>query len=331
MDMRSPRQLSDGEVQALNDQASALVRRGLEILDDGAAQTAERALACFDRAVALRLQLPLERSPWLQFDLGGALLNRADVLLGLGGDIRLHLALQTYAAAVTWLEDLPLELDVKFPARLAVAYHNRGVALRARGAASLGASLQDFAAAITLLESLDDDGAGADRRRYLATAWVGLADARAASASPDASRQAIAAAHRAVLVLGDLEQHDEAAAAVGLRARHVCCRAAAGCLMVDLAAPAAPTDDVHAATDAVDDGLALMRQWERRGTTAFRALGCDLFRFGLRIYARYQPQFLEEFVREHVDGADGVLGYMAAPDMVEAVAEARRMTPKETT
>src|SRR5262249_17419924 len=60
-------------------------------------------------------------------------------------------------------------------------------------------------------------------------------------------------------------------------------------------------DDVHEGTDMVDDGLSLVRHWERRGVSRFRKLASDLFRFGGRVYARYQPHFVDEFIRDNID------------------------------
>src|SRR5690348_13469524 len=60
-------------------------------------------------------------------------------------------------------------------------------------------------------------------------------------------------------------------------------------------------EDVHDATDLVDEGLSLVRCWEQRGLTHFRGLAGDLFRFGARVYGGYQPHFLSEFVRENMD------------------------------
>ena len=60
-------------------------------------------------------------------------------------------------------------------------------------------------------------------------------------------------------------------------------------------------EDVHEATDAVDDGFALVRSWEQRGGPWFRGLAFDFFRFGARVYAHYQPQFLEEFIEDNLE------------------------------
>ena len=86
-------------------------------------------------------------------------------------------------------------------------------------------------------------------------------------------------------------------------------------------------EDVHEATDAVDDGLALVRSWEQRGVRCFRPLAFDLFRFGARVYARYQPQFLEEFIDDNLNPALSSAGYVESPEMVMAAHEARQLIP----
>ena len=82
-------------------------------------------------------------------------------------------------------------------------------------------------------------------------------------------------------------------------------------------------EDVHEATDAVDEGLALVRSWEQRGVDVFRGVAFDLLRFGARVYARYQPQFLDEFIAENTDPALASEGYVGDSDMRLAVHEAQ--------
>ena len=81
-------------------------------------------------------------------------------------------------------------------------------------------------------------------------------------------------------------------------------------------------DDVHDATDAVDDGLALVRVWEQREVIHLRPLAVDLFRFGAHIYARYQPQFLQEFIEENMDPAHSSAAYVESAGMQQAAQEA---------
>jgi hypothetical protein len=80
-------------------------------------------------------------------------------------------------------------------------------------------------------------------------------------------------------------------------------------------------DDVHAATDAVDDGLALIRRWEQQGVGRFRMLAADLFRFGSRVYLMYQPQFLQEFLDENLDPAASSSAYTEDQDIRAAAQE----------
>jgi hypothetical protein len=87
--------------------------------------------------------------------------------------------------------------------------------------------------------------------------------------------------------------------------------------------------DVHEATDAVDDGLALARGWEQRGVPHFRPLAFDLFRFGARVYARYQPQFLDEFIADNMNAEASSPEYVSSPEMVMAAHEARLLIPRE--
>ena len=80
-------------------------------------------------------------------------------------------------------------------------------------------------------------------------------------------------------------------------------------------------DDVHQATDAVDDGLALVRFWEQNGEARFRNVACDLFRFGSRVYLMYQPQFLQEFLDENLDPAASSAAYVQDEDIRAAAQE----------
>jgi hypothetical protein len=121
-----------------------------------------------------------------------------------------------------------------------------------------------------------------------------------------------------------MEAADVLAAMAGLRARHILCRLCANRLSQAGGAAEMP-EDVHEATDAVDEGLALVRSWEQRGVDAFRPIAFDLFRFGARVYARYQPQFLDEFIAENMDPALSSAGYVESPEMQLAAHEALRL------
>ncbi|MGE3178246.1 MAG: hypothetical protein AB7O32_12335 [Vicinamibacterales bacterium] len=294
------------DVWASNDRASALVRLGLSLLESTAMPDVPRALACFDRALAVRLALPVDDSPILRYDLGGVWLNRADALLRTAPP-RVDEAVRSFDAAIELLERLPHEGDPRFSRRLAIAHQNRGLAHRSRNPAATASAVMDFVRAIDVLER-DTCAALIDRDPLMATVWVNLADLQVDEETTDAWRRAVQSADQARRLIAGRERSDLAASAVGLKARHVCCRALARCLTT--AAEAAATanipsdldDDVHAATDAAEEGLDLARFWETRGVTRHREVSHDLFRFGLQVYSAFQPQFVAEFAFDYLCG-----------------------------
>jgi hypothetical protein len=214
--------------------------------------------------------------------------------------------------------------DPRYPRRLAIAFQNRGLALQVRGreddAVSAAASFGD---AIAVLE--EEYSAAIEDRDYLrAVVWLNLASLRAIEATADARADARGAAGRALAYVRDHEANHPQAAAVGLQGRHLLCRLCAHSLSQAAHDDGMP-EDVHEATDAVDEGLALVRSWEQRGVDVFRAFAFDLFRFGARVYARYQPQFLDEVIAENLDPALSSPGYVESADMQLAAQEALQL------
>lgn len=185
------------------------------------------------------------------------------------------------------LQTLPLGAAPRFPRRLAIAYQNLGHARR-NGPEAIAA----FTNALAVLN--DECSARIPDRNYLqAAVWTNLAIARL----PESEQLAREAAFHAIALVKDKEALEVDAAEVGLKARHVLCRTFAGALPGDL----------NDATDAVDDGLQLVRQWEKKGVPRFRDLACDLFRFGALVY---QTHFLSEFLRENNDPRNSSPGYV---------------------
>jgi hypothetical protein len=82
-----------------------------------------------------------------------------------------------------------------------------------------------------------------------------------------------------------------------------------------------PADQLAEATDAVDEGMAFARYWERRGVDRFRPIAFDLFRFGVRLYHAHQPQFLNEFLLENLDPASSSGDFVGSPEVRAATLE----------
>jgi hypothetical protein len=313
---------SASEVEAINAEASVLMKRGIALMSDtglGNSGVAE-ALDCFERALALRLQLPVEAIPVLGYGLAACWLNRADALVRLGAE-KIGLALTSYDEGIALLRRLPLHEDPRFPRRLAIAHQNRGLALRAQSPPAAAEAILAFAEAAAVLDR-DESAAIPDRQQLLATVWTNLAIARSAEATDASESQAREAALRAIALVASVEATDPDSAEVGLKARHVLCQTLASRLPLRPPPGAVMPGDVHEATDLADDGLALVRTWEREGVTRFRGLAFDLFRFGARVYRAYQPQFLKEFIYENIDSSRSSPDYVDSPEMRAAAYEA---------
>lgn len=316
--------MTETEIELINQEASVLMKRGIALMEEPRREAVIDALHCFDDALALRRQVPAGHSPWQAYLLAACLLNRADALVRYNDAGPLAAAIESYDEAIEVLRPLPMEEDSRYPRRLAMAHHNLGLALGIRGLEGDAASAAEaFADAIAVLDH--GHSAAIEDRDYLrAVVWLNVANLRAADPAADAHVEARRAARQALAYMSDAESEDPQAAAGGLRARHVLCRLCAHSLSQTDDGEAMP-EDVHEATDAVDDGLALVRSWEQRGVDAFRAVAFELFRFGSRVYARYQPQFLEEFIAENLDPALSSPGYVDDPDIRLAAHEAQQL------
>ena len=301
-------------------QASVLMQRGIRLMAEDGPGSASEALGCFDQALELRSGLPLDESPPLRYGTAACWLNRADALMRLGGPPQVAEAVRSCDQAIALLVTLPLGEDPRFPRRLSMAHHNRGLFLQVDGRRPVNEAIASFDQALAVLEGKHAEGL-ADRQYLGAVVSMNLASLLAGLGAPEFDARAQAAAMHAIASVADLEREDLAAAEVGLKARHALCRTCAGRLATVQPGAQDMPDDVHQATDAVDDGLALVRFWEQKGVARFRNVACDLFRFGSRVYLMYQPQFLQEFLDENLDPAASSAAYVQDGDIRAAAQE----------
>jgi hypothetical protein len=319
--------VTETEVEAINAEASVLMKRGIAFLDEPRREAAIDALHCFDEALELRRRVPLDHSSFQVYLLAACLFNRADALARMSDVGPTAAALASYDEGIAALQRIPLAENPLYPRRLAMGFQNRGLALQARGREGDGdLAAASFAGALDVLDQ--EYSQGIEDRPYLrAVVWLNLANLRALQASDEGHAAARDAAARAIDAVAGLETGDINAAAAGLQARHVLCRVCAQSLSQagDEEMPA----DVHEATDAVDDGLELVRSWEQRGVGLFRPLAFDLFRFGARVYARYQPQVLDEFIADNMNPEASSPDYVDSAEMATAAHEARLLIPRE--
>ncbi len=289
------------------------MKRGIALLNENTPASLTASLRWFGAAIKLRRTLPLDENPWYRYVLAAGWMNRGDALTRLGSRENLTEAVHSYDQALALLQTLELESHPLFRKRLALAWINRGITLQEQETPeSLGAALESFDEAIDILRApfvLE----GAENRPALGSALANRGNALLRLNPPSAALARESVEQALALIAGNEEQ-DLLAAEIGLKARHILCRALAAQL-ADRTGTIAAEDLVAAATDAVDDGMKLARHWERRGERRFRELARELFRFGARAYQMHQPHFLTEFLLENLDPLHSHDAFAADPEM----------------
>jgi hypothetical protein len=302
------------EIDAIDAQASSYMQEGIRLAESG---NDLDALVYFDHALELRRQLPADVAIHA-YGLAACWLNRAEAL-SRHGSAHHALALQAYDEALALLRPLPHGDDARFSKRLAIALQNRALLVAAQNPPRTADAIAALVDAIAILEGAEAMD-GAERDYLLAVACVNLANIEASEATIVLEREESDAARRALALVKTREHDDAAAAEAGLKARHVLCQIAAHRLSVQ-AEREMVMSDVHDATDLADEGLDLIRNWERRGVGRFRNLASDFFRFGAWVYAYYQPHFLDEFLSERLDAQQYGHSYVQSREIQDAARE----------
>jgi hypothetical protein len=295
----------------LDAQASFFMKEGIHLAQSG---NDVEAILYFDCALELRRQLPTD-VPIHAYGLAACWLNRAEALTRLGPDHH-ALALFAYDEALALLRPLSLGDDARFSKRLAIALQNRALVLTAQDPPATTPAIAALVDALAVLGQADAMDV-LERDYLLAVVWMNLANIQASEATIVSDVAAREAARQALVFVQAREHEDAEAAEAGLKARHVLCQIVAR----RLAGSEAVMADVHDATDLADEGLDLVREWERRGVGRFRNLASDLFRFGARVYAYYQPHFLHEFLSEQLDPLQSKHSYVQSREMQDAARE----------
>lgn len=297
------------------------MKEGIRLMQSG--NDMDAAILQFDHALELRRQLPTE-IPAHAYGLAACWLNRAEALTSLGPEYH-ALTLDAYNEALVLLRKLPLDADVRFSRRLAIAHQNRALVLAAQNPRQTAEAIGSLLDAIAVIDHAVAMVAP-ERDYLLAVMWMNLANIQASAATMVSDFEAQVEARRALALVKAQEHEDAAAAEVGLKARHVLCHIVARRLSGQ-AEGETVLEDVYDATDLADEGLSLVREWEQRGVDRFRGMASDLFRFGARVYAQYQPRFLREFLSDQLDVRQSTHSYVESREMQDAAREIVSLLP----
>jgi hypothetical protein len=281
----------------IDQRASDWMHRGMDWMVQTAPGAQQKAISCYDRAIALRRKLPLAENPRYRYGLAAGWMNRGDALSRLGTKAQAAESTASYDEALVLLRTLPLEDDALYPRRLAIALINQALVRRRDGTpAEIEQAKSGYREALAVLANPAASRI-TDRSVLRAAALGNLADAlleAGGSSAPEAQALAL----EALGYVHNEEREDRKAAEAGGKARHVLCAAIAA---QSRDGQTVPAELLALATSTVDEGLALARHWEQRGDAGFRALAQDLFRFGCRVRQGGQPDFLVKFILESLD------------------------------
>lgn len=279
-----------------NHQAKAWMNRGMTLLSEGGADYLTEAIRCFDQAIQIRQELATaDPEPLIRYGLAAGWMNRADALTRLAGENDLSEAVKSYDEALRVMDILPIDANPLFRQRIGIACLNRGLTMETMGTeAGLVQAVESFDKCVATLEHSPEVP---KRQQVMAAALMNRGNVllKRQPADPASARYA---AQRAVQCVLQSERNDPADAEIGLKARHVACRAMAA-LTEKMTDGVAKSDLFAEATDLVDDGMELVRHWHAKGVRNFGPIANDLFRFGARVYQVYQPHFVDEFVEEN--------------------------------
>jgi len=305
-----------------NDLADIWINRGITQLGNPVAEAAAEAIRNFDEAIALRKELPAGPENQFRYGLADAYMHRA---VALGRSNSHAEAVSALESAIAVMRELPIDENDWFRHQLAIAQMNRAAALQAQGADFLVQAIGAMDETIALLKGqriLERN----EGKHLLAAAYINRAGLLLAAGTVDQAHAAKDAITEARALTDSLEKTEPAFADLGIKSRHAYSRLAGFLLSESGVSSDADKALVDSATDAVDEGLALWREWEQRGVGAFRQISSQLFQFGCMLYLQHQPHFLAEFVLENLDPKRSPLAVISTPFMqqtgVEVVAVA---------
>ncbi|MBL9168886.1 MAG: hypothetical protein JNN07_14195 [Verrucomicrobiales bacterium] len=298
--------------------ANVWTNRGIALMNEGGFDNLTQSIRSFDKAIECRRAYPPDVDPWIRYGLAAGWMNRGDALTRLGGTNNLELALTAYDEALGVMLSFPPQAAAAFRQRTAIAWMNRGITLQAFATEDAQREAIDcFEQADACLEGLAETG---DSAQIRAAVSMNHANALLQSGIPNPT-QACKSARKAISYSHGAERQHLRSAEVGLKARYILCQALT-CLIGEHPDGATRDPLFAEATDAVDEGMELIRHWTASGSPLSRTIANDLFRFGARVYQAYQPHFLTEFLLETLEPQPSPAASEPNPEMHLTAVEA---------
>ncbi len=312
-----------GDAQMEEALAVAWMSRGSGLFRLQSRDAMAEAVRCYEQAIQA-----LERVPAGVRDaaLGASWMNRGVGLMHLDHvkdtpeqtTARLTESVQSFERAIALLEPLAASQPASLH-NLASTWSNLGM-VRSRLQDAAGA-VEAQRKAVELFRPLVAKSEDAGETFELAARLFNLGQACGAAGDAEG---ALAAGRESLAVAGSVKTDDPQALELTLRTRHALCVVLGGQLAAGRAQAGDPqrAGRLEEAGDLVEDGLAELRA---RGAVPEGVMmaGTRLYEFGAWLYRTQQPQFLAEFLLEHlgVDATRAKIALAAAQAARQAFAQ----------
>lgn len=286
------------------DLGTAWVNLGNALLADPSAGSDEEALDAFARAIAVIDRLPVSSKPRFRHNLAAAWMSRADALARGESPAQLAEARLAYGQSLEIALGLPLDEKPAFRVLLASCRINLGCLLgRLSSTASAVGECERAVAALGPLPAAGHRLA----RHHAATAWINRGEFLLGLVG--GAREAVDSARTAQRLIEGTGHGSPAEAKLRLRALVVIARGLESSMRGAGAAPGA--DALAELTDVTESGVEIALARREGAPEIFDPFVAWFFSVGSRVYGRYQPHFLSEYLAETLSR----LGDGAGPEL----------------
>ncbi len=284
--------------EALLETAQTCMQQGIDLLSTGKEGAPQEALESFDKAIAAGRQLPWETNEKYRWLLAACWMNRGELLSHAEDGEALAEAVRSFDEAITHLECLPLGTQASYHGTLVMAWMSRSHALRSLANPD---ALKEALLALGRAGEVLETGPASSDMGLRASIMINRAALQLEFTPPNAL-EALQEADALIQLCSPDEDKQPMAAELGLKARHLFCRAVDTLMQSGPQDPAQAEEWLMRTTDRIEEALQLAARWrEQNQTQAFEMLQIEFFRFGCHLYLVSQPHFLAEFVLDVLD------------------------------
>ncbi|MDQ8184821.1 hypothetical protein [Pelagicoccus sp. SDUM812002] len=296
-----------------------------------AKETLEQATNCFRQSAVILQELPWKEIPRYRHQLAATYLNLGNVYARQSNPQKPEQrTIDAYEKALEVIGDLPAE-EAPIGALVASIRASLGRALMwSTDVANLKLAISSFDETIKVLAGIKDKK---DPRLVIE---MGSAHANRANlfsrAQPtnETIQETIKSSEYALKIAEPNEKSHLVAAEISLSARRSFCHAF-GMLIGNQ--PAESQAEIHdKASDLLEDGLKLVKFWEKKGAQGLRQAAQHLFHLGCAFYCTQQPHFLPEFIKENIDAdtPDPIMRQSAEKTVAEAIDRVQKSEAKDS-